>query len=300
MTYPSICLSFVFNHQYEKNIPKLKEIYKDRFSNIRYLSPFSHWNRDGDIIPIYETSIHFQGYFAQAYSHLPKNFDYYVFCADDLILNPKINEKNIIQNLNCHKAGYIKYLNPIWEHSFAWHKFSECLSFPDEKNPIPHEQLLPKREHILKLYKKQGIEYRNLALHNFWGVHNKGLSFERLIEGLKYILRYGLKRYSHLPLLEGYSDLIVIPKDNLKLFCHYCGIFAAMNLWVDAAIATSMVLSCEKITQEHENELRGKEFWNPIDASKAISKAEGKIEKLSNIFSDEVSYIHPIKLSKFS
>ena len=73
-----------------------------------------------------------------------------------------------------------------------------------------------------------------------------------------------------------------------------------MNLWVDAAIATSMVLSCEKISQEHGNKLRGKEFWNPIDASQAISKAEGKIEKISDIFSDEISYIHPIKLSKFS
>jgi hypothetical protein len=44
----------------------------------------------------------------------------------------------------------------------------------------------------------------------------------------------------------------------------------------------------------------GKEFWNPIDAKKAISKAEGKIEKISSLFSEETSYIHPIKLSEFS
>ena len=58
--------------------------------------------------------------------------------------------------------------------------------------------------------------------------------------GMKYPIQDGLKRYVHFPLIEGYSDLIVIPKENLKLFCHLCGIFAAMNLWVDAAIATSM------------------------------------------------------------
>jgi hypothetical protein len=118
--------------------------------------------------------------------------------------------------------------------------------------------------------------------------------------GIKYILKYGLKRYIHFPLIEGYSDLIVIPKENLKSFCHLCGIFAAMNLWVDTAIATSMVLACEQITQECDHGLMGKEFWNPIDAKKAISRAEGKIEKISSLFSEETSYIHPIKLSEFS
>jgi hypothetical protein len=296
----SICLSFVFNHQYEKNISKLKKIYKERFSTIRFLSPFSDWNKDDDIIPIYETSIHFQGYFAQAYSHLPKDFDYYVFCADDLILNPQLNEENLIEKLNCNRSGYIKYLNPIWEHSFAWHKFAECLSFPDEKNPIPTQQFLPQREELLEIYRTHGLEYRNLGLHNFWGIHDKTLSLERITSGLKFMFRNGLKRYVHFPLIEGYSDLIVIPRDNLKLFCHFCGVFAALNLWVDAAIATSMVLSCENITQERDHGLTGKEFWNPIDANKVISKAEGKIEKISDLFSEEISYIHPIKLSEFS
>ena len=297
---PSICLSFVFNHQYEKNIPKLKQIYKSRFSTIRFLSPFSDWNEDDDIIPVHETSIHFQGYFAQAYSHLPKDFDYYVFCADDLILNPQFNEGNLIEKLNCHHSGYIKYLNPIWEHSFEWHKFAESLSFPDEKNPIPTQQFLPQREELIEIYKTHGFKYRNLGIHNFRGIHDKTLSLKRIMGGMKYLFKYGLKRYIQFPLVEGYSDLIVIPKENLKEFCHFCGIFAAMNLWVDTAIATSMILSCDKITQERDHKFMGMEFWNRIDANKVISKAEGKIEKISDLFSEETSYIHPIKLSEFS
>jgi len=118
----NICLSFVFNNQFEKNIPKLRTLYGNRFSTIRYLSPFSR-NQDPEIIQICETSIHFQGYFAQSFRHLPKNCDYYVFCGDDLILNPCLNESNLIDCLNCNESSYIKYLNPIWEHSFAWHKF---------------------------------------------------------------------------------------------------------------------------------------------------------------------------------
>ena len=103
-----ICLSFVFNNQFENNIPKLRELYDDRFSTIRYLSPFSR-STEPDIIPIFEKSIHFQGYFAQALRHLPRNCDYYVFCGDDLILNPSLNEDNLINALNCDDSAYIKY-----------------------------------------------------------------------------------------------------------------------------------------------------------------------------------------------
>ena len=91
-----ICLSFIFNHQYEKNIPKLREIYGDRFSTIRYLSPFSTYNDDQEVIPVYETSINFQGYIAQSLRFLPNDCDYYIFCADDLLLNPDFNENKTV------------------------------------------------------------------------------------------------------------------------------------------------------------------------------------------------------------
>ena len=52
-----------------------------------------------------------------------------------------------------------------------------------------------------------------------------------------------------------------------------------MNLWADAAIATAMALSCKKITQERDHELMGMEFWDPIDAEKAISKRKEKSKK---------------------
>ena len=116
---------------------------------------------------------------------------------------------------------------------------------------------------------------------------------------IHYLLKHGLKRYIHFPLIEGYSDLIIIPQKNLKLFCHLCGIFAAMNLWVDAAVATAMVLSCDDIILEKDLDLHGKEYWNPDEVEKVISKAEKKIDQLNLLFSNDVSYIHPIKLSRF-
>ena len=143
---PRICLSFIFNHQYEKNIDKLREIYGDRFSTIKYLSPFSTFNDDQEVIPIYETSINFQGYIAQSFKYLPKDYDYYIFCADDLLLNPEFNQNNILDRLNCNESSYIKYLNPIWEHSFSWHKFVECNDYPNDGCNIDHSNLLPSRK----------------------------------------------------------------------------------------------------------------------------------------------------------
>ena len=166
-----ICLSFIFNHQYEKNIPKLREVYGDRYSTIRYLSPFSTFNDDQEVIPIYETSLNFQGYIAQSYKYLPKDCEYYIFCADDLILNPDFNENNIVERLNCKDAIYIKYLNPVWEHSFAWHKFDECNDYPNDGCNINYTNLLPSRNDLLNKYETLGFHYKNINFKNFfWNI----------------------------------------------------------------------------------------------------------------------------------
>ena len=295
----NICLSFVFNHQFEKNIPKLKKLYDDRFSTIRYLSPFSK-STESDIIPIFETSIHFQGYFAQAFAQLPKDCEYYVFCGDDLILNPSLNERNLIDSLNCNDSSYIKYLNPIWEHSFAWHKFEECNRFTEKEYTIPYKSLLPSRNELLKIYESHGIKYRNLGFHNFKGVKEKKISTNRIKSGVSYFLRNRNKRFINYPLVEGYSDLIIVPQGNLEQFCHYCGIFAAMNLWVDAAVATALILSGSKIKTEKETNYSGTEYWHGEEIIDRLKPSKNKLNKIGEIFNKDELYIHPIKLSSYN
>ena len=295
----NICLSIVFNHQFEQNIPKLRSLYGDRFSTVRYLSPFSRSNAP-DIIPISETSVHFQGYFAQAFKHLPKDFDYYVFCGDDLIINTSLNENNLIGALNCNDSSYIKYLNPIWEHSFAWHKFEECNRFTENEYTIPYQNFLPSRNSLLQIYKNHGLTYRNLGFHNFKGVKEKRITINRIKSGFSFFLRNGSKRFVNYPLVEGYSDLIVVPQKHLELFCHYCGIFAAMNLWVDAAVATALILSGSKITTEKNSNYSGTEYWNGEEIIDRLKPINNKLDKISEIFREEELYIHPIKLSSYN
>ena len=293
-----ICFSVLFNHRYDQNIPILKKLYSNRFTTLRFLIPFIEWSHDSDIIPIIETSVHFQGYFTQAFKHLPDDSDYYIFCADDLIINPAPNENNIIDSLNCRDAGYIKYLNPISEHSFAWHKFDECVKFPPDDCVVPYTSLLPSYNEIISAFTRHNIRHRRLGLHNFLGVHNKGITCERIKAGLSYLFRNGLNRYISFPLVEGFSDLIVIPGHAWRKFAYFCGIFAALNLWVDTAIATAMVLSHDVIRTENDHQFKGIEVWGH-NQQLPEKKHDLNLENLLSQFPYDQLHIHPIKLSRW-
>src|SRR4030042_4685799 len=89
-----VALIIIYNHQYNKNIEILEKIYKDRFCNIYHLVPFYNGEKS-NVIPVYENSHYFQGYIAQGFKiFYKKDYAHYIFIADDLILNPVINEKN--------------------------------------------------------------------------------------------------------------------------------------------------------------------------------------------------------------
>lgn len=117
----NLCFMVLFNHRYDQNIKKIKKLYQDRFSDIYLLMPFY----DGpsvnglNIIPVYESSFRFQGYIAQAYqriSQLGKNYRHYVVIGDDLILNPGLNEANILSYMNLQEGeSYITNLAQLNE-----------------------------------------------------------------------------------------------------------------------------------------------------------------------------------------
>ena len=83
-----VCLVIEFNHRFDKNLPLLRKIYGERFSEIRFLMPF-YDGADADVIPVYESSWQFQGYLIQAYEKLKDiPCTHYLFIGDDLIINP--------------------------------------------------------------------------------------------------------------------------------------------------------------------------------------------------------------------
>jgi hypothetical protein len=96
----TVILVVIYNHKYDKNIDIVENLYCKRFSTIYHIVPFYTGDKP-NVIPVYENSIYFEGYIAQAYSHFfHPEAAHYFFVADDMILNPNINETNYADFFN--------------------------------------------------------------------------------------------------------------------------------------------------------------------------------------------------------
>lgn len=101
------------------------------------------------------------------------------------------------------------------------------------------------------------------------------------------------------PLVGSYSDICVVSAEDIKQFCHYCGVFAATRLFVEIALPTALVLSAKKIITENELDFQGMALWNNNDY-KELEKYQKSLKKLLENFPDTILYFHPIKLSKWN
>jgi hypothetical protein len=116
-----ICAVFLFNHRYEKNIPVLEKIYADRFSHRHYIMPFSRVSAP-NVSTVFEAGRNFSGHLAQASrDFIRPEFTHYVVIADDLLLNPALNEGNLLDRLRLAEGqGYIKDLTAADALRMTW------------------------------------------------------------------------------------------------------------------------------------------------------------------------------------
>ena len=301
-----VVLIIIYNHQYNKNIEILEQIYKDRFSNIYHLIPFYTGDKK-NVIPVYECSYHFQGYVSQGFkSYFKDEYKHYFFVADDLILNPVINENNYTQHLKLNaNTSFLPEIislhqrKDFWSHiigAFRWN-----INFPG----VEAKNQLPDYDTALQMFAKFGIEIKPLRyLHLF-----KKQEFPGLLK-IKKMKSYFLwerrlyknrNREFHLsyPLVSAYSDIFVISAESIKKFSHYCGVFASTRLFVEVAVPTSLVLSSSEIVTEKDLKLQGKALWTK-EQFQILDKYEERLNLLLNYFPENHLYFHPIKLSKWN
>ena len=106
------------------------------------------------------------------------------------------------------------------------------------------------------------------------------------------------------PVVGSYSDIVIVPKTAIKTFCHYCGVFATNRLFVELAIPTALLLSCEEISTEPALGKRGSIYWTYIPKEveqfeKDMKPYNNSLGRLMKEFPEDKLYIHPIKLSKW-
>ena len=301
----SVCLVIIYNHRFEQNINKLNSYYKDRFDHIYHVIPF-YQSEDENVITVYENSHQFNGYIAQAFkSFYSEKFGNYVFAGDDLLLNPSINQNNITAKLNLKpNSAYIKNLYGVGEVYIPWYHIPKILYKFVSAKGINIKNEIPDKVQAEKIALSHGMKNQNFKFKNFIKHVFVAKTPLTLFKNLAYTLGFAyLKRFRKIleipyPIVVGYSDFFVIPKSSIHDFIHYCGVFAGMNLFVEAAIPTALLLSSEKI-QCQSKSFKGVEIWKESEIEELMIQNELSVENLFKNNSDKL-YFHPIKLSKWN
>lgn len=300
----SVCLVFIFNHKYEQNIEKLRRIYKNRFSTMRFIVPFYNGNPDKEIISVYESSYYFEGYYIQTlYKLMEIDVDFFLFIADDLILNPHINEANFRDYFGLHglKKCYLNEINMLnssggigWMHSM----YSSLPFFT--KGVLWQRELPPYDEAMTRFEQFFGQSYKEKYDEQFFYTGRETDNIAELVQTF-----YENNKNSFdipYPMAKGYSDVLIIRKDDLSDFSHMCGIFSSMDVFAEIAIPTSLVLLFrrDEVTHLVDTTYTAKLLWFDYTFfSKVADDYKHDFSAFYNEWNDDWLYVHPIKLSEW-
>lgn len=299
-----IALLVLYNHRYDKNIPRIESIYAARFTNVFQLVPFYDGNKE-NVIAVYESSHHFQSYIAQAYQRLKeKGFTHYFVVADDMIINPAITENNLfeftgISDDHCfihNQRELHKKLDGYWYHLY------NAYDYTIHQKGLEISNILPKEAEAKRILNQQGFKLKNLNTCLliklfFWFLTHKYIQILP-----KAFLAFFKSRKLKYPLIAGWSDILILPDNIMSLFCTYCGAFAASNLFVETAIPTALSLCTDKITTSKDLDLHSIHIIDKLPQQEQdlfYKKYEYNLNKLLSEYPQDHFFIHPIKLSKW-
>lgn len=297
-------LVIIFNHRYDANIEKLDKIYGKRFSDILFLVPFYNGS-DNRVIPVYESSFQFQGYIAQGYKQIIEHDSkHYLFIGDDLILDPSINENNYQKYFNleddCSFIDGVDELADMKGWIYEERFLNAFLSF-SRYNGTEYKSELMDSKTAFEIADKIGYNNKKITVSHFMkspDTKRKKLSFIR--KNTEHFYRL-LKGYRiPYPLWGGYSDIVIIAHDDLESFSRMCGIFAAQDLFVEIAIPTAMMLNCKEVRFLRDINKKSKVMWTEEEKTDIELQYEKSYSRLESQWPKETSYIHPVKLSRWS
>lgn len=291
-----VALLIIYNHRYDRNIPILDKLYENTFSHVFHIVPFYDGN-ERNVIPVYESSYFFQGYISQAYTHLKtKGFTHFFIVADDMILNPKINEHSLWETLGiekdecCLPAEEFRFLQQKSKKMWPW--TGNGLGFKLKRKDVEFANLLPSPQEARRKFDRYGIPYGKVPLSNLLSAKGRGIRFL-----LKYLPWTRTPQY---PLVAAYSDILLVTAEAMPRFTQYCGIFAAAELFVEMAIPTSLVLATDKLKLGKDLKLKYGAMWKGDGKLETLAKQHDmKLQSLLSGYPCDTLFLHPIKLSQW-
>lgn len=272
---------------------------------------------DSDVIPVYESSYQFQGYFIQAYEKLNNlQCSHYLFIGDDVIINPKFDEYNFTKLTAIQTGGgyyKLKFLTTKFiplnsPNSFRWF-WAAGSSTPFFNNSTSYKNSIPTYEEALSRFDKFfGVKYKEFYTEDFFGDPNEPCNtcigssnnVQKFIMLLNHFLATngGIFKIPY-PMARGYSDIFCIEKSGLFEFARLCGIFSAMNMFAEIAIPTAAVLTFDRNEVEFFPPDSRKVFWDN-DRIAFEEKYSSDFNRLCSEWNPSTIYVHPVKLSKWT
>lgn len=313
---PRICAVFVFNHKFERNLPLLERLYGHRFAHRHVIMPFASRTGPG-LSRVYEMGRTFSGHIAQgARDFIDPDFTHYAFISDDLILNPALDERNLLERLKVGPGeGWIKNLAPLDGLRYRWSNAGEAaMALRKWGRGMAWQAELPDAAAARARFEALGLRF-SAPKPGLSGLAYQFGGLPRLSVWAAAMTLAMTGREADYPLLSGYSDFFVVPAEAIEPFAHYCGVFAALGVFAEVAVPTALALTAGRVVTElapgehfmdadarrsPDAALRGVEFWEAPAAEAFAARAGHKLDQLAGAFPADWLYVHPVKLSGFA
>lgn len=301
----NIALLVIYNHRFDKNIKRIEDLYKGKFSNIFHIMPF-YDGKIANVISVYDSSYRFEGYISQAYEKIKcLGFTHYFFVADDMIINPKLNENNLFELLGLNYSDcYLPNLTELPAAEGIWQRYSEALTYSPDVKGVEVKTILPSANEAANIFSRKGIKFGKLPFKTYYRNYFHWLPYsiaDKIRGNNRYNYDKGLTllgNHYNYPIVRGYSDCFVVTADIMPKFAQYCGAFAATNLFVELAIPTALCLVAECIKFDKDVKLKNGAMWNKTDFE-FLEAFNHSIPSLIQNYPSNIFFLHPIKLSQW-
>ena len=252
-----IALLVIYNHRFDRNIARVRQLYSKRFSHVYHVMPF-YDGEEKDVIPVFESSYCFSGYISQAYTYLRnQGFTHFLTVADDMILNPSINEQSLWEELGIsYSDSYIDEIVCFQNGGKRWwRRILDALDYTPNQLGVELNGILPSKQEAERRFDFHSLPYTPIPRKEL-------LRNPRKKDFIKMLTRSNELKY---PLVRAYSDILLLPSNIMPKFSLYCGAFAATGLFVEMAVPTALVLSADNIKLGKDTKLKPGAMWTKED-----------------------------------
>lgn len=228
--------------------------------------------------------------------------EYFLFVADDLMIHPEIDEWNAAEKfglLSKEKEIFCYNISELNQRGgFGW------MSMRDSSQPfmlpgMEWRNELPFKEDAFVLFREfMGKEYSREYNDEFF----QGCTYSEE-EKESFYRNNGSTWKVPYPMAKGYSDIFAIKKASLRKVAHMLGIFAAMNMFVEIAVPTAIVLTVKRgnVSFVESSEFTSEMvLWEEDERLNIEREYKNSITNLFNRFPEGCLCIHPVKLSRWS